>query len=429
MAWPWGKKAVEVAARVKELALGWTSSGGAASSEISHNAKAVAREYYRNMYLWVCVDKLSTTAGVPPLYIKTEKDRELNAYELAVQNIIDNPNPQWTRAKMLEYLTICLATTSRAFIQVIRGVGAAPVELWPLNPLLVTVEYVEGTSVVKQFKYSPNSSSVRTFPVDDDGTSDIIFIQRPALNSCEAAPSPAEVAVPAAEVFNRILQKAADVAGNASNVTGVLSAEADIDQTEVNKVKSRLDDFKTGGRSSGDVLVIANAEWKFSRLTEDPSKVLAVEIKDSLARDTCVVMGVPAQLVSIPGSQTYANYEMAMTAFITETIIPRYLGPITHEMTRGLLRTPRVAAATRAAFITYDIDAWPAVVRARLALAETANKADFLSFDEKRELLGYAKLEDTEGGAMVPALEKLRLERLKIEVSAGDAAGVNEAQT
>lgn len=428
MAWPWGKKAVEVAAKVKSLALGWTTSGGA-GTEVSHTGKAIAREYYRNMYLWVCVDKISTTAGVPPLYIKTEKDRQLNAYELKVQDLLDNPNPQWTRSKMLEYLSICLATTSRAFVQVIRGVGAAPIELWPLNPLLVTVEYYEGTSTVKQFKYSPNTSSMRTFPVEADGSSDIIFIQRPALNSCEAAPSPAEVAVPAAEVFNRILQKAADVAGNASNVTGVLSAEAEIDQTEVNKVKERLDDFKTGGRSSGDVLVIANAEWKFARLTEDPSKILAVEIKDSLARDTCVVMGVPAQLVSIPGSQTYANYEMAMTAFITETVIPRYLGPITHEMTRGLLRTPAAAVATRTAFVTFDIDAWPAVVRARLALAETANKADFLSIDEKRELLGYAKLEDIEAGAIVPQVEKLRLERLKIEVSAGDASGVNEAQT
>lgn len=427
MAWPWGKKAIAVATKVKEVAMGWTSGG--TGSDVSREAKAIAREYYRNMYLWVCVDKISTTAGVPPIYIKTEKERQLTAFEAKVQELLDNPNPQWTRAKLLEYLAICLATTSRAFVQVIRGVGAAPIELWPLNPLLVTVEYHEGTSTIKQFKYAPNASSMKTFAVEADGSSDIIFIQRPALNSCDAAASPAEVAVPAAEVFNRILQKAADVAGNASNVTGVLSAEADIDQTQVNAVKAKLDEFKTGGRNSGDVLVVANAQWKFDRLTEDPSKILAVEIKDSLARDTCVVMGVPAQLVSIPGSQTYANYEMAMTAFITETIIPRYLGPITHEMTRGLLRTPQAGAQSRTAFITFDIDAWPAVVRARLALAETANKADFLSFDEKRELLGYPKLDDKEAGEMVPAIEKLRIERLKAEAGIGEAAGVNEAQT
>jgi len=32
--------------------------------------------------------------------------------------------------------------------------------------------------------------------------------------------------------------------------------------------------------------------------------------------------GVPAQLVGIEGSQTYANFEMAMEAFITQTVLP-----------------------------------------------------------------------------------------------------------
>lgn len=428
MAWPWGKKAVTTVGKVVKNLGAALSIGGSSNGEVSRNAKAIAREYYRNMYLWFCVDKIATTSGVPPLYVKTEKDRVLSAYELAVKKVLDNPNPQWTRSSMTEYLSICIATVSRAYVQVIRGVGNAPLELWPLNPLLMQVEYVENTTTIKLFRYTAGGVS-RTFVVDADGSSDIIFIQRPSLNTCEAAASPAEVAVPAAEVFNRILQKAADVAGNASNVTGVLSSEADIDQPQVDKVKAKLDDFKTGGRNSGDVLVLANAAWKFDRLTEDPSKILSVDIKDSLARDTCVTMGVPAQLASIPGSQTYANYEMAMVSFVTETIIPRYLGPVTHELTRSLLRGPRAPASSLTAEITFDIDAWPAVVRARLALAETANKADFLSIDEKRELLGYPKLEKKEEGDMVPAVEKMEVERLKVEVAAGNAAGVNEAQT
>jgi len=236
MSWPWGKKAVNTVGRVVKHIGAALSMGGSVNGEVIHNAKAVAREYYRNMYLWFCVDKISTTAGVPPLYVKTEKDRALSAYELAVKKVLDNPNPQWTRSSMSEYLSICVATLSRAFILVIRGVGNTPLELWPLNPLWMQVEYIEGTTTVKLFRYTIGGM-VKTYPVDENGDSEIIFIQRPSLNSCEAAASPAEVAVPAAEVFNRILQKAADVAGNASNVTGVLSSEADVDQTQVEKVK------------------------------------------------------------------------------------------------------------------------------------------------------------------------------------------------
>ena len=423
MAW-WSTTKDAVVHVKKQIATAWASFGNAGST-VDKNASAVAREYHRSLYLWTCINKIITTAAVSPLYVKTEKDRALTAYEAQVQAVLDNPNPQWTQADLIEYVTLSLATTMRAFILVIRGVGNTPIELWALDPTKVSVEYVANTTTIKSFSYQPGNTK-QVFPVAEDGSSDIIFLQRNALNPCEASKSPAEVAVPAAEVFNRILQKAADIAGNASNITGVLSTATDVDQESVEKVRDRLDDFKTGGSSSGATMVTANAEWKFTRMTEEPGSIISTEIKDSLARDVCAVMGVPSQLVSIPGSQTYANYETAMLAFVTETIIPMYLKPLISELTRGLLRGNfQGSAQSKTASIWYDIDAWPALVRARLGLAETANKADMLSIDEQRELLGYPKLQDADAGALVPKVEKMRVERLKVEMAAGNA-GLDE---
>lgn len=428
MAW-WSTTKTAVTHVRKSVSAAWASFG-TTEGNVGKNAAAVAREFHRSLYLWACINKIVTTAAVPPFYIKTEKNRALTAYEQKVQALLDQPNPQWTRTDLVEYVTLSLATTMRAFILQIRGVGGVPLELWPLDPTKVTVDYVTGTTTIKSFTYQPGTNKV-VYPVEPDGSSDIIFMQRPALDGTSAAKSPAEVAVPAAEVFNRILQKAADIAGNASNVTGVLSSATDLDQTEVTKVKDKLDEFKTGGAQSGNTLVIANAEWKFARLSEEPSSVLSVDIKDSLARDVCAIMGVPSQLMSIPGSQTYANYETAMKAMITETVIPMYLGPLVEELTRTLLRGSAAGREDRTAksVVAFDIDAWPAMVLARLQLAEITNKADCLSIDEQRELLGYPALENEEDGKLVPKVEKLRLERLKIELAAGDPAGVNEAKT
>lgn len=429
MAW-WSTAKASVTHVVRKTIAVAAASFGTSSGALDKNAAAVAREYHRSLYLWSCINKIVTTAAVPPLYITTDKDRELTAYESAVQALLDQPNPQWTRTDLIEYVTLSLATTMRAFIMQIRGVGGVPLELWPLDPTKVTVDYIQGTTTIKSFTYQPGNTK-QVFLVDENGASDIIFLQRQALDGISPAKSPAEVAIPAAEVFNRILQKAADIAGNATNISGVLSSATDLDQTEVLKVKDKLDAFKTGGSQSGNTLVVANAEWKFARMSEEPDSVLSVEIKDSLARDICAVMGMPSQLMSIPGSQTFANYETAMTAFITETIIPMYLGPLVVELTRTLLRgaTGAVRGARPDARVAFDIDAWPAMVKARLQLADTANKADFLSVDEQRELLGYPKLANSEDGGLVPKIEKMKIERLKVELAMGEPAGVNEAKT
>lgn len=428
MAW-WSTAKASVTHVVRKTIAVAAHTFGGSSGGLDKNAAAVAREYHRSLYLWACINRIVTTAAVPPLYITTTKERELTAFEQAVQGLLDQPNPQWTRTDLVEYVTLSLVTTMRAFILQIRGVGGVPLELWPLDPTKVTIDYVQGTTTIKSFTYQPGNTK-QVYPVDADGTSDIIFLQRQALDGVSAAKSPAEVAVPAAEVFNRILQKAADIASNASNISGVLSSATDLDQSEVLKVKDKLDQFKTGGQQSGNTLVVANAEWKFARMSEEPDSILSIEIKDGLARDICAVLGVPTQLMGIPGSQTFANYETAMTAFVTETIIPMYLGPLVSELTRALLRGAAGVRGTRPdASIAFDIDAWPAMVKARLQLADTANKAEFLSIDEQRELLGYPKLTDADDGALVPKVEKMKLERLKVELSTGEPAGVNEART
>src|SRR4029077_17006791 len=121
--------------------------------------------------------------------------------------------------------------------------------------------------------------------------------------------SPAQVAVPAGEFFTRVMQRGADIVSRTANVTGVLSTETELDQGSVDTVSGKLREFQAGGIRSGDTLVLANAKWTFTRMSEDPSTILSAEVKDSLARDVVAMFGVPPQLVGIPGRDTYDNYQ------------------------------------------------------------------------------------------------------------------------
>src|SRR5215471_5770858 len=66
----------------------------------------------------------------------------------------------------------------------------------------------------------------------------------------------------------------------------------------------------------------ANARWQLTRLSEDPSSAPSVEMKDAIARDVVTRMGVPTQLVGIPGSDTYANLAHARVGLLTEPCCP-----------------------------------------------------------------------------------------------------------
>src|SRR5262249_37112524 len=231
--------------------------------------------------------------------------------------------PQWNGHALQYFVAASIAVANKAFLLRVRGTGDTTQELWPLGVNEVTVVYQQNSRVIERFEVS-TGTEIRRYPVDQNGESDVIFLRRPALNRASDR-APAVIAAAPAEVFTRVLQRCADIVSNASNITGMLSTDAELSHGEIDKIENRMNQFRTGQDQSGGTLVSANAKWALTRLSEDPAAALSVEIKDSLARDVVMTLGVPTQLVGLPGSDTYNNLAMARVGFLTDTVLPAYI--------------------------------------------------------------------------------------------------------
>lgn len=439
MRWPWTKQdtpppPAEATAEVASCA----------SLDITKLHADLSLEYVRSIYLWRAVDMIGSMAASVPLKIVlldeedddngnggngNGKSRKLAPYpsngapEDGIEELLRRPNPHWNGYALQYYVAVSLAVANRAYLLRIRGAGGITQELWPLATNDVTPTYDTQTGWLTGWQVMWRNQ-LRNYPVDENGESDIIWIRRPCLNR-QTDKSPATIAAAPAEVFTRVLQRCADIVSNSSNITGVLSTETELAKGAVEEIKRRIEQFKTGKLESGSTLVTANAKWNMVRLSEDPAQALSVEVKDSLARDVVMTFGVPTQLVGLPGSDTYNNLAQARVGFLTETILPAYIGLYVHGLNHALMKN-----GTR---IVPDVENVPSMIAFRRELIEMAGKASMLSINEQRALLGYPKFEedddslaaDSDEDADVPVkLLELRLKRLAVEAQAGGVSNL-----
>lgn len=380
---------------------------------LDRTSSEMLREYIRNIYLWRSVDMIAQMSSAVALEVYAEGG-QLSNVARQVGVLMRRPNPQWTAAALQYFVAASLAITNRAFLKRVRGVGDITQELWPVNADEVTIKYANGSRMIAGFQITSQKTETEFFPVNADGSSDLIYIHRPVLNS-QADRSPASIAAPPAEVFTRILQRCADIVSNSSNITGLLSTEADVLKPALQDMKDKISQFKLRGPESGGTLLSSKAKWSFTRLSEDPTNALSVSIKDSLARDVIMTFGVPSQLVGIPGTDTYNNLINARVGFLTDTVLPGYVNLYVAALNLALL-------AGDDAVIRPDISQLPAMVQARLQMVETAVRATMLSVNEQRALLGYPRYDDPMADVPVQ-VEELARKRLQVEIFGGQVTG------
>jgi len=410
MFWPFASKAEPapaVTSQQPEVATG-------GCTNLDRMNPDMVREYVRSIYLWRAVDMIGSMASSVPLIIQRGPETQLAAPELDVLNLLSRPNPQWTGYALQYFVAASIAVANKAFLLRVRGAGGVTLELWPLLPTDVTPIYAFGSRMIEAFQVA-EAGRVTLYPVDENGDSDVIYIRRPHLGR-QTDRSPAAIAAAPGEVYTRILQRCADIVSNSSNITGLLSTESEIAKGAVKDIKDRISQFRTGQSESGGVLVTANAKWNMTRLNDDPASALSVAIKDSIARDVVMTFGVPTQLVGLPGSDTYNNLAMARVGFLTDTVLPGYIGLYVSGLNHALM--------TSGAQIVADIEHIPAMIRARQDMTDMASRASMLSINEQRALLGYPPFEEDETADVPVQLEEFRLKRLAIEVQGGNVSNI-----
>ncbi|MEK6636987.1 MAG: phage portal protein [Pseudomonadota bacterium] len=282
---------------------------------------------------------------------------------------------------LLETVAAQLLLHGNAYIQIACDAGGRPVALFALRPERVKIEGdARGWPCV--FVYSVGGVATRF------ATDAIIHIK--AMNPLDdlygsgalTAASGAVAVHNAASAWNKaLLDNAARPSGALVYDPGEDGATLSNDQFE--RLRAELENSFSGAGNAGRPMLLEGG-LKWQSLSLSPADMDFLGLKAAAARDISLAFGVPPVLLGLPGDATYANYREANRALWRQTILPM-AGKILGAIAQGLrMSFPGLSLGV-------DLDQVGELSEDRERLWSALSKADFLSPQEKRAMVGIVQ--------------------------------------
>jgi HK97 family phage portal protein len=352
--------------------------------------KLAAEAYAKNVIAFAAINYVATNAAAVPWHLKQGK-RDLPSHPLL--DLLERPNPLQGRVSFLESLVGFLKIAGNSYVHAVGPTSdAVPMELWPMRPDRMKIIAGEH-SLPAAYEYKLGNEK-QIFPVDQvGGKSPILHIKtwNPLNDWYGMSPiEPGAISVDtsnAASKFNlALLQNQGRPSGffviepSDKNPSGMLKPEQHA------RMKEELNRTYSGVSNAGRMGFLEGG-LKWQSMSLSPQDMEWIQGKGVSAREIALGLGVPPMLLNIPGDNTYANYQEARLAFYIETVLP-LLEKLKFDLNNWL--TPKFGEGLS---LEYDRDQIEALEPMRQRKWDKAEKADFLSINEKRESVGYAPID------------------------------------
>jgi HK97 family phage portal protein len=360
---------------------------GRSAQWMPRNYKAFADEgYTKNNVANACVNKIASAVGAARFTARDKSGKEIEGHPLL--DLLARPNPMQSGQQFLAAVTGFYLVAGNVYIE--RTVaGGRPRELWPLRSDRMQVIPGE-TGMPRGYAYKAGQDRVVWEADPNTGDSDIRHIKAWHPLDDWYGLSPIEAGAYAVDQHNEGMKWLQGLLQNSAAPSGLMLAEGELSDEQFNRLKSEIDEKHSGGRNAGRPLLLEGGlTWQAMGMS--PQQMQIIDAKHSSARDVALALGVPPQLVGIPGDSTFANYHEARLAFYEETCIP-IMEMVASELTAWL------APAYGDVRLRVDLEAIPAIAEKRHRLWEMADRSQDLTINEKREMKGY---EPIPGGDVV----------------------------
>jgi HK97 family phage portal protein len=287
------------------------------------------------------------------------------------------------RAGLLEQVAASLLLHGNAYLQVVEALGA-PAELFPLAPERVTVE-ADDRGWPCSYMYKAGRRTNRISARDPLERVQMIHIRSLNPMQDQSGLGCLEAASAAASIHNRASRWNKALLDNAARPSGALSYEpadgAALSAAQFARLREEIDRQFSGSQNAGRPLLLEGG-LKWQSLGLKPTDMDFVAVKEAAARDVALAFGVPPALLGLPGDSTYSNLREAGRALYRQTVLP-LAERILREVSEGLkdwFGPLRLAV---------DTDAISELAEDRERLWQMVAAADFISEEEKREMLGF----------------------------------------
>lgn len=349
-----------------------------------------------------------------------EVDPEINKSEQApptkikpINELLKSPNDTLTSQQFEYWIALNLMLYGRAHFKVGVSSTGVPNGLYPL-----AAKYTKGVlnsrGTVDAYEYGSGPNMI-TLPTrrtaekrgrNEAYAAEIAFPSLSGLVEYNKAPAAVESIAQPIAIIDALMQRALDTASGHPNVKYVITAEKTLTRQQKEALAQHLEQGGPGDDYSGSVLFLYNTTIKIDKLDNNLADIHSKIPLDDMTRQIAGVFGVPIALLGLGSADSakYAsNYNESRRSFWQDTIAPCYLIPIAAGLTQAI--------CPPGSRVNFDYDKIPALWEDRAKLGETLSRVNFLTSDEKRDILGF------EPDPNIP----------QVMLSSGTAVGVDDA--
>ncbi len=347
--------------------------------------------YRRNVIAYRSIAMISTAAASVPfrLFSLTGTiSKEIIQHPLL--SLLKQPTGWQPGVALFEALHSSRLLSGNVYLHAVGPVGEAPRELHMLRPDRVTI--IAGKHALPQAYRYQIGQDAWDIPVDPiTGASRVLHLKLFHPMDDWYVLSPVEAAAYSIDQHNQASAWNQSLLQHGARPSGALIVKAGEGQTgtltdeQYWRVKRQMEEeFSGSGNAGRPLLLEGGLEWK--EMSMSPKDMDFISSKHASAREIALAFGVPPQLLGIPGDNTYANLAEARLALWEQTIMPA-LQHVADALNHWLV--PMFGSGLE---LRYDAEAIPAISAKRDAMWDRVSKADFLSEEEKRKLLGLSQV-------------------------------------
>jgi HK97 family phage portal protein len=311
---------------------------------------------------------------------------------------VDKPDIALPRTAFYNSAIVSLLLDGNLFVRVFTNGRGEVVNLVVLNPKTVEVKR--------------NGRGEAVFTVEGETkpltSEDIIFIpdvlrpgQMRGVSRVEALKENFGLAL-ALEKF------ASTFFGQGTNLNGVIEFPGNLTAEQAENLRNGFDSKHKGWRR-GHKTGILSGGATFKTTQVDPESSQSIEARRLAVEDVARAFNIPANMLNIPGTTTYASVEQNNLQFITHT-----LRPIVQKLEDAFSPLMNRYPGGQTAFIKWNLDGLArADLAARMSAYSVGIQAGFMSINDVRRLEDMSDIDD-------PAANNVRVPLANMNIDAAD---------
>ncbi|MDR2267885.1 MAG: phage portal protein [Holosporaceae bacterium] len=338
---------------------------------------AISEEgFQKNAVVFRAINLISRGIASIPMTVKNVDDKTEN---LALTKLLSRPNKTQSQGAFFETLVNYLLISGNTFIH--HGENG---EMNCLRTDRVSISPgASGTSAA----FYVYEVDLKKFDIPVEDILHIKFFN--PLNDWYGL-SPLQVAAMAVDQHNAISDHNLAILQNGGRPSGCLmvkNGDEGLTDEQREQLRTDLQSAYVGSKNAGKIMVLEGSfEWKEMGLSP---KDLDFDVgKTVTSKEIALAFGIPPSMLGMHENTTFSGYREVRLQLWEDTILP--LG----ELIRQEFSTWLSRKFSEAVEIVFDLDAVHALTSRREILWQKISNADFLTANEKREILGFPPLPD-----------------------------------